>query len=134
MEDDEGLDQFDNINGHLTADLEVEDVDVLDIATEVEISTIQQNNITDFASHGCVMVMDNIDKNVRPSFQRLYNRTKSLHYCNTFAVWDRIPLKEYESIASSSSSTTLDISSLLPSVDDIAAITDEFEIFVSRYV
>ena len=128
-EEDEQTNNFDSCD--LSVEVEFEDtIEDLDIATEVEISS---QRVTDYASHGCVIVMDNIDKNIRPSFQRLYNNTRSLHYSNTFAVWDRIPLQEYEMCTAASGYTTIDVSSLLPSIDDITTIKSEFEILVSRY-
>jgi len=38
--------------------------------------------------NGFKIVGDNIDKNVRPSFQRAQHQTKSLHYFNSYAVRD----------------------------------------------
>ncbi len=37
-------------------------------------------------------VYDCIDKNVRPSFQRLTHQTKSLHFFHSYAVKDRVNL------------------------------------------
>ncbi len=67
------------------------------ITTDVDIpssSPIQELSSFD-ALHqwsGFKIVGDNIDKNVRPSFQRLTHQTKSLHFFHSYAVKDRVNL------------------------------------------
>ena len=39
---------------------------------------------------GFKLVGDNIDKNIRPSEQRIDRQTRSLHYFHSFAVRDRV--------------------------------------------
>lgn len=41
---------------------------------------------------GFKLVMDNIDMNISPSFQRVDKTKKSLHYVHTYAVKDRVDL------------------------------------------
>jgi len=76
---------------------------------------------------------DNIDKNIRPSFQRLNSRTVSLHYCSTFAIFDRITISNHLQPSNRvDSSTAFNISSLLPSEADITTVKEEFEILTAR--
>ena len=37
-------------------------------------------------SHGYVVVIDNLDMNVRRSFQRIDRTTESYHFCHAYAV------------------------------------------------
>jgi hypothetical protein len=79
---------------------------------------------------GYVIVGDNIDKNIRPSFQRMDHTTISLHHFTGFASKDRINMTECHHLPGNS---FLDVTSLLPSKDDIAHMEDEFSILISRY-
>ena len=44
------------------------------------------------------IVGDNIDKNIRPSFQRVSHQTKSLHYFYSFAAMDRINISNLSNV------------------------------------
>ena len=74
---------------------------------------------------------DNIDKNVRPSFQRHDRTTQSLHYFHSYAVLDRINIANLSDDLPSS----IEISpeKILPSADDVKKLLDEFEVLVARY-
>ena len=78
---------------------------------------------------GFRLVGDNIDKNVRPSFQRIDRRTQSIHYFNVYAVMDRVDMNGFcdEPVA-----TTVFPNSLLPQAEDIAAVKEDFVTLVSR--
>lgn len=78
---------------------------------------------------GFRLVGDNVDKNVRPSFQRIDRRTQSLHYFNAYAVMDRVDLTGFfdEPIA-----TAVFPKSLLPHTEDVAAVKEDFVTLVSR--
>ena len=85
----------------------------------------------DSSWNGFKIVGDNIDKNIKPSFQRHEIKGKSLHYFHSYAVKDRVDL-------SSLSDTTPEIcdpdpSMLVPCADDISCILKEIEILLSRY-
>ena len=80
---------------------------------------------------GYVIVGDNMDKNVRPSFQRIDHMTVSLHHFTAFASKDRVNMSGYQDMAGNSS---LDVTSLLPSEDDIAHVEKEFTVLISRYI
>ena len=81
--------------------------------------------------HPWCLVADNIDKNIRASFQRINYSTLSLHHVNTYAVKDRMNLSNLSDVPMAKQ---FDITSLLPSTDDSKAINSEFETLVSRFV
>ena len=70
----------------------------IDIAMELEATQVDSgmayrvgntnqaaSNVTT-DSYGYVLVIDNIDMNVRCSFQRIDQSTESLHFCHAYAV------------------------------------------------
>ena len=79
--------------------------------------------------NGFVIVADNIDKNVRASFQRVDYTTKSIHHVNTYAVKDCINLAHLSDLPPPQQ---LDVQSLLPSDEDHPVIQNEFEVLVFR--
>ena len=74
---------------------------------------------------------DNIDKNIRASFQRLDHQTKSLHYFHSFAVKDRIDFSTLSDVTPHY--VKIDPATLLPGPEDLTALLKEFQIIVSRY-
>ena len=81
---------------------------------------------------GFKLVGDNIDKNIRPSFQRSNSQTKSLHYFHSFAIKDRVNLQSLSDITPTN--PNIDYSKLLPSAADITQFKNDAEILVARYV
>ena len=71
-----------------------ETVDVLCQTPPTEIA-----NVTMTSWPGFKLVIDNVDKNIHPSFQRVDRQTQSLHYCHTIAIKDRIYLSEYSEVS-----------------------------------
>ena len=79
---------------------------------------------------GYKFVGDNIDKNVKPSFQRNELRGMSLHHFHGFAVRDKVNLS---GLSDETPLYTLpDASLLLPTSDDISSLKDEFGVVISR--
>ena len=78
---------------------------------------------------GYKIVGDNIDKNVRRSFQRVDRTTRSLHYFHSFAVLDRVDLS---SASDEPAAKPILFCDLLPSTADIANLKETFVILVSR--
>ena len=94
----------------------VEDEGLLNEVGELEHernANVQQSNPI---WKGYKLVGDNLDKNVRPSFQRYDKKTNSLHYFHYYAVLDHINLF---SLSESVQSTQLDLTQLLVKQDDI---------------
>jgi len=77
------------------------------------------------------IVGDNIDKNIRPSFQQLDHQTKSLHYFHTFAVIDRVDFSTLSDVTPHY--VKIDPATLLPEPEDLTALLKELQIIVSRY-
>lgn len=78
---------------------------------------------------GYVIVGDNIDKNIRQSFQRVDYKTQSLHYFNAYAVLDRI---DFSGLSDDVPCTAVDPKQVLPTLDDVCTLEWEFQVLVSR--
>ena len=81
---------------------------------------------------GFKFVGDNIDKNVKPRFQRYENKGQSLHYFHGYAVRDRVDVSKLSD--ERPSPTTPDPSVFLPSPSDLFTLKEEFNVLISRYV
>ena len=81
-------------------------------------------------SFGYVLVIDNIDINVRRSYQRIDRSTESFHFCHAYAVLNRINTTV---LSDAPSSGELSVDFILPGQDDLKKITDDFTVLVSRY-
>jgi len=80
---------------------------------------------------GHVLVMDNIDMNVRRSFQRSDRTTKSYHFCHAYALQNRI---NTSTLSDGLPSGTLSIEAILPSNNDLLKIMEDFAVLISRFV
>ena len=83
--------------------------------------------------YGFMFVGDNIDKNVNPRFQRCENRGQSLHYFHGYVLRDRVDLISTLSDVALPFQKT-DLSTFLPSKEDISSLNDELTVLLSRYV
>ncbi len=80
---------------------------------------------------GFKVVGDNIDRNVRPAYQRMDHRTQSYHHFHSVAIKDRVDL-------SSASNETpqkrpLDLKSLLLTTNDVNRLKSDFKVLLSRF-
>lgn len=82
--------------------------------------------------YGFVLVTDNIDKNIRRSYQRENRQTVSLHYCHSCAIQNRVDISGLSDEPPKSVEITVD--TFLPNTDDLSKLLNDFEILVSRYV
>ena len=80
---------------------------------------------------GFKIVGDNIDKNFRPSYQRMNSQTISLHFFHSFAVLDRVDLS---GVSDTTNIGIVDVFKLLPSQEEVAITKQHFSVFISRYV
>lgn len=80
---------------------------------------------------GFKLVGDNLDKNVRPSFQRVDHQTKSFHHFHAIAVRDRTDLSALSN--SVPAGQPIDMSKFLLSVDDVSLLERDFEVLLSRF-
>ena len=58
-------------------------------------STLDNKSELEMRWQGFKIVGDNIDKNIRPSMQRLTHQTRSLHNFHSYAVKDRVSFRYY---------------------------------------
>ena len=116
--DDEEPDLLDD-NNDFSVDISESDQDVTD---SEEITGSQSKSYKD--------VGDNLDKNIRPSFQRIHHQTKSVHYFHTFAVKDRIDFSDLsESVPHN---VKISLKNLLPGPADLTSLLDELQVIVAR--
>ena len=78
---------------------------------------------------GFKIVGDNIDKNIRPSMQRLTHQTRSLHHFHSYAMKDRVDWSKVSDIAHS---PELDITSFLMNEKDWDKFKGDCEVLISR--
>jgi len=90
-----------------------------------------ESNATTHAQtwRGFKLVGDNLDKNIRPSFQRFDSKTNSLHYFHQYALLDRIDFSGYSECIPSSQ---IDLRKLLVSTSDVTKLEDNAVILFSR--
>ena len=78
---------------------------------------------------GHSLVIDNIDLNVRRSDQRVDRTTKSYHFCNGYALLNRVNSTQ---LVDQTPSGSLSLDQILPNKTDADKIMADFEIIVSR--
>ena len=101
------------------------------LATEVTTDRVTETYQTTTRNPGFVLVIDNIDMNVRASEQRVDRTTSSYHFCHAFALQNRVNSTLLED---SPPSGVLSLDQILPSQKDLDTIMEEFQVFVSRYL
>ena len=106
-------------------------IDVEPIET-VDVIQPPQEQVHDLPSvcTGFKIVGDNLDKNIRPSFQRCDRQTISLHYFHSCAISDRIDFSSLSNIRPKH--IMIDPAMLLPNRADLDCIKQEFQVLVSR--
>ncbi len=77
------------------------------------------------------IVMDNIDKNIKPNDMRMDHQTRSLHYVHKYAVRDRIDFSSFEDNTCHPNVSAIQLSRLLPSSEDDLCIRQNMCILVA---
>lgn len=77
-------------------------------------------------------IIDNIDKNVKPSFERHEHKGQSLHYVHGYAVKCRVSRFGLSNEPPSTNNNTPNIDLMLPSILDVQALRDDCIILVTR--
>ena len=100
------------------------DKSIINVTTEQQLSWFGFKNVG-----------DNIDKNIRASFQRSDHGTLSLHHFHAFASRDRLDFSSLSDKDPDLSTAIGDIGAqeFLPSEQDIEMIKGEFCILIARY-
>ena len=80
---------------------------------------------------GYKLVGDNLDKNIRPSFQRFAYETTSLHYFHHYALLDRVNFSGYSEHIPTD---RIDLKKLLVSRSDVRQLESDAIILFSRLV
>lgn len=78
------------------------------------------------------IVMDNIDKNIKPNQMREDYQTKSLHYMHKYAVRDRIDLSSFDDKPCLPDIGAIKLGKILPSDADHSAIRTNMSTLVAR--
>ena len=101
----------------------------LDESTPEESLNESENADQSIACPGFVLVIDNIDINIRRSNQRVDRTTQSYHYCHGYAVRNRVnstPLADHPP------SGILSVENVLPNKTDLESVLDDFKVIISR--
>ena len=80
---------------------------------------------------GFKLVGDNIDKIVRPSYERINSFSLSFHYFHYYAILNRVDLS---GLSDMKPLGVYDMSKILPSSKDVNKLKNNFSILISRYV
>ncbi len=78
------------------------------------------------------LVMDNIDKTVKPNDMRMDNQTKSMHYVHKYAVLDRIDLSSFDDKPCSPDISKIRLDALLPNKQDREEIRQNMGVLVAH--
>ena len=78
------------------------------------------------------LVGDNLDKTLRPRDMRIDSQTKSLHYFHMYAVRDRVNVSQLSDSASLPDVSSVDLSLILPSVQDQQGLKKTFALLIAR--
>ena len=78
---------------------------------------------------GYTLVIDNIDMNVRRSFQRLDRTTKSYHFCHGYALLNRV---SSTLLPDGPQLRALSPQLILPNQTDLEVVLSDFVVLVSR--
>ena len=114
-------------------DYECEDFDEIDVSEDTVSRSAGESEITQeqrwLTSPGYILVIDNVDMNVRRSYQRVGSTTTSYHFCHGYAAQNRVHSTK---LADGPPSGTLSIDDVLPSINDLESSLNDFEVLVSR--
>jgi len=98
------------------------------VEMELEVPAESETNVnTDV--YGYVLAIDNLDMNVRRSFQRVDRTTQSMHLCHAFAALNRIDTSGLED---GSISGILSPAAVFPNEQDLQILIDDFKVLISR--
>ena len=114
-------------------DYECEDFDEIDVSEDTVSRSAGESEITQeqhwLTSPGYILVIDNVDMNVRRSYQRVGSTTTTYHFCHGYAAQNRVHSTK---LADGPPSGTLTIDDVLPSINDLESSLNDFEVLVSR--
>ena len=100
-------------------------------STERQINATQSCTDAQQRRPGYKIVIDNIDKNVKPRNMRVDAQTQSLHYVHIYSVKDRIDFGKLSDVPPSGEKCLYDI---LPTTDDYENLKTNFSVLVARVI
>ena len=80
---------------------------------------------------GFVLMTDNVDKNVRQSYQRIDRQTQSLHYCHSCAVKNRVNVS---GLSDKPAAAEISVETFLPTDGDLKQLLNDMEILIQRLI
>lgn len=78
---------------------------------------------------GYKIVIDNIDKNMKPCDMHLDSQTKSLHYVHIYSVKDWI---DFSSLSGAAKCGEMRVDDILPSTEEYKKLKENFSMLVAR--
>ena len=106
------------------------DTDELSSPEKLKQPASQSNTATyTEARRGYKIVVDNIDKNVKPRNMQIDAQTKSLHYVQTYSVKNRIDFGKLSDVRPTGEQSLYD---LLPTTKDYEKLKESFAVHVAR--
>ena len=78
------------------------------------------------------MIGDNIDKHVKPRYQRVDSQSQSLHYFQVYCVKDRVNLSHLPDYCEPVQAETFPFQSLLPTEDDLKQLLHNMAILLAQ--
>ena len=99
------------------------------VAATNAVATTNAVGATTAENYGYVLVIDNLDMNVRRSFQRIDRTTQSMHICHVYAALNRIDTSGLED---GYASRVLSPAVVLPNAQDLQNLISDFKVFISR--
>ena len=97
--------------------------------TQPTLSAIQVSAHDNHPRPGYKLVIDNIDKNVKPRDMRIDSQTKSLHYVQIYGVKDRV---DFSSLSELPKAAEMCVYDILPSTEDYLKLKENLSILVAR--
>ena len=79
-------------------------------------------------------MINSVESSVKPKFETLVSKTRSEHYINTYAVHDRCDFSQLSDDPPNVDPTSLDASTLLPSVGDQTQLLRNFSTSASQII
>jgi len=92
-------------------------------------SVFHDSCTTSTDGYGYVIVIDNLDMDVRRSFQRINRSTESMHFCHAYVVLNRFDTSGLEDRPPSG---VLSYEVMLPDMNDLQVILNDFKVLVSQ--
>ena len=115
-----------SVNQQMVTNYTLRDVPANDITCTPTLNPGNQSHWSGFK-----IVIDNVDKNFRPRYQRVDHQTKSLHCVHMYASKDRIDFSSFSNSKPEQVSVTPE--DILPNYSDFSGIKEHFKVLVSRF-